>query len=107
MDVHPEGKQVTSAYIQLNHATADEIEPILVDLFTGQERVTATVRPQRGNQPGSEDIEAEPEPRIISDYRTNQIIVYGTKDDIEEIQEVVAQLDVPIYISNTGSTSSG
>ena len=95
MDVKPEGRQVTSAYIQLRHATADEIEPILQDLFTGRERVTRRPGPQ--NQP-SADIDEDPEPRIISDFRTNQLIVYGTHDDIEEIRAVVEHLDVEVYL---------
>jgi general secretion pathway protein D len=101
MDVQPEGKQVKSAYIQLIHATADEIEPILQDLFTGRERITRG--PTRGpqGQAASADIEEDPEPRIISDFRTNQLIVYGTQDDIAEIKEVVAKLDVEVHLPNT------
>ena len=33
MDVKPEGREVTSEYVQLVHATADEIEPILTDQY--------------------------------------------------------------------------
>ncbi len=98
MDVKPEGKEVTSEYILLEHATSDEIEPILTDLFTGRDRVAGGARPTpRGNQPSS-SVQEDPEPRIISDVRTNQIIVYGTRQDIAEIRKVVDHLDVPIYI---------
>lgn len=99
MDVQPAGSKVIAAYIQLNDATADEIEPILQDLFTGRERVT-----RRGGQPAAQasaEIEQDPEPRIISDFRTNQLIIYATQDDIEEIREVVAKLDVPVFLPNT------
>ena len=99
MDVQPEGRQVRSAYIQLEFATADEIEPIIVDLFTGRERITRRVGGQQQGQSG--DIEEDPEPRIISDFRTNKLIVYGTQDDIREIRSVVEQLDVPVYLPNT------
>ncbi|MFV1958963.1 MAG: secretin N-terminal domain-containing protein, partial [Planctomycetota bacterium] len=98
MDVQPEGRQVTSAYIKLEWATADESEPVLTDIFTGRERVSQRVRPQQGQ---SGNIEQDPEPRIMSDFRTNQIIVYATQDDIAEIRDVVAQLDVPVYLPNT------
>ena len=100
MDVQPEGKVVKSAYIQLEYATADEIEPVLQDLFTGREAVSRGPRPGGGNQ-ASADIEADPEPRIISDFRTNQLIIYATADDIAEIKEVVAKLDIAVFLPNT------
>jgi general secretion pathway protein D len=102
LDVQPEGKVLTSAYVKLNYASADEIEPILTDLFTGRERVAvgrpAQPQPQGG---GSSDIEEDPEPRIISDLRTNTLIIYATQDDIREIEEVISHLDVPITITSS------
>jgi general secretion pathway protein D len=101
LDIKPTGRVVTSAYVKLEHALADEIEPILTDLFTGRERV-ALNRPNQGQpQGGGTDVEEDPEPRIIPDVRTNQLIIYGTQDDIKAIQEVVAHLDVPVYIVNS------
>jgi general secretion pathway protein D len=99
MDVQPEGKEVVSVYITLEHASAEEIEPILTDLFTGRERVTGSAQPRRPNQPNDAEPE-DPEPRIIADPRTNKIILYGTKTDIAEIREVIENLDVPVYIRN-------
>ena len=106
MDVKPEGKELASEFVQLSHATADEVEPILTDLFTGRERVTTTNRnrpqPRRGNQPtGSGSVADDPEPRIIPDNRTNKIILYATKQDIAEIKKVIEQIDVPLYIRNS------
>jgi type II secretion system protein D len=87
MDVQPQGKKVQTAYIELVNATAEDIEPILTDLFTGKQRL-----PVGGpNQPGGEIV--DPEPRIIADMRTNQIILYATADDIAEITELVRHLD--------------
>ncbi len=100
MDVRPRGKEITSAYLVLSHANADEVEPILTDLFTGRERIGQ--RRAGGPQPQGQgnDVEEDPEPRIIADARTNQIIVYGIQSDIEEIKQVVEHLDVPIIIHN-------
>ena len=101
MDVKPEGRELLSVYHQLEHAVAEELEPILTDLFTGRERVTATNRPQ--NQPGtssSGDGGEDPEPRIISDPRTNIIIIYGIRQDVVEIEKVIDNLDVPILLPN-------
>jgi general secretion pathway protein D len=101
MDIKPEGKTVTSAYIQLQWATADEVEPVLTDLFTGRERVSRgpVVQPPQGG--ATVDVDEDPEPRIISDLRTNQIIVYATLDDINEIKEVIAHLDVQLVITTS------
>lgn len=102
LDVKPEGKVVSSEYVTLKFASADEIEPILTDLFTGRERVSVN----RVNQPqpqggGGADVDEDPEPRIISDIRTNQLIIYATQDDIKEIKEVIEHLDVPVFILNS------
>lgn len=102
LDVQPAGKVVTSAYVQVVHASVDEIEPILTDLFTGRERI-AVGRPQQPQPQGgsTSDIEEDPEPRIIPDVRTNQLIIYATQDDIREIKDVIARLDVPIAITSS------
>lgn len=93
MDVQPEGKRLQQAYIPIKHALAEEIEPILSDLFTGRQRVT---QPTPGQQGGG-DV-TDPEPRIRAEPRTNQIIVYAIQDDIEEIRALVDVLDVPLVI---------
>ncbi|MCB9826192.1 MAG: hypothetical protein H6805_10260 [Planctomycetes bacterium] len=100
MDVQPPSSALGSKYFQLKHATADEIEPILTDLFTGRDRLTrGSQQPGGRNQPASsDDVEADPEPRIISDPRTNQIIVYATQADITEIGTVIDNLDVPTQV---------
>jgi general secretion pathway protein D len=88
MDVQPQGKKVKQEYIELQNALAEDIEPILQDLFTGRQRLS----PQMPGQPAGGDI-TDPEPRIIADARTNQIIVYATEDDIVEIKQLVQHLD--------------
>lgn len=103
MDVKPDSSQVTNDFIALKHALADEVEPILSDLFTGNDRITATRnntprRPGRTNNTGTGTVEDDPEPRIIADARTNQIIVYATKSDIAEIRRIVEKIDVPTII---------
>lgn len=102
MDVKPTGSTLVSRYFQLDHATADEMEPILTDLFTGQDRITRdpTARALPGAAAGGESgaIDADPEARIIGDPRTNQIIVWAIQRDVEEIAQVIEKLDVPVYI---------
>ena len=103
MDVKPAGREIVSAYVNLEHAVADEIEPILQDLFTGRERITRT--PTAGRRPGtssssSSDGDEDPEPRILADPRTNKIIIYGIRRDVDEIMNVIKNLDVPVYLPN-------
>jgi general secretion pathway protein D len=93
MDVEPEGKQIRQAFIPLSNALAEDIEPILVDLFTGRQRFVQNVP----GQPQGGDI-FDIEPRIISDPRTNQIIVYGIDEDIVEITDLVRALDQQLVI---------
>ena len=69
MDVQPQGKTVRQQYFALNYALAEDIEPILQDLFTGKQRISA---PQP-NQPGGGDV-VDPEPassptRARTDHR--------------------------------------
>jgi general secretion pathway protein D len=93
MDVQPKGKKLVQKYILLKNALAEDIEPILVDLFTGKQRVSTAGVPNPGA--GTGDI-LDPEPRIISDPRTNQIIVYATEDDVAEIEVLIEHLDTAI-----------
>ena len=94
MDIQPEGKQIKQAFIPLSSALAEDIEPILVDLFTGRQRLSQG--PVQGQPPGGDIL--DPEPRIIADPRTNQIIVYGIEDDLAEIRSLVEALDKTLVI---------
>jgi general secretion pathway protein D len=100
MDVKPKGRQLVSAFIQLEHAVSEELEPILTDLFTGRERITTRRPTVRRTTSSSGGVEEDPEPRIISDPRTNKIIVYGIRQDVEEIEKVIENLDVQIFQPN-------
>jgi general secretion pathway protein D len=93
MDVQPQGKKVKQAYYPLDNALAEDIEPILVDLFTGRTRVSQPVP----GQPGGGDVQ-DPEPRILSDPRTNQIIVYAIEDDLIEIEALIKHLDKELML---------
>ncbi len=93
MDVQPAGKKVKVAYIGLAHALAEDVEPILTELFTGRQRISQGVP----NQPGGTGDVMDPEPRVMSDVRTNQIIVYAIEDDINEITDLVKHLDTEIF----------
>ncbi|MDJ0522899.1 MAG: secretin N-terminal domain-containing protein [Planctomycetota bacterium] len=100
MDVKPSGKELISEYVMLEYAVAEEIEPILTDLFTGRDRVSARPTTGRRTPSSSANTTDDPEPRIISDPRTNKIILYGIKDDLDEIKKVISNLDVQVYVQN-------
>jgi general secretion pathway protein D len=95
MDVQPTGKKLKQVFVPLKHALAEDIEPILVDLFTGNTRLSQV---QPGGQPGGDIV--DPEPRMRSDPRSNQLIVYATEDDVREILLLIEHLDTPLVYTN-------
>ena len=100
MDVKPAGREVLSEYVILEHSLAEELEPVLTDLFTGRERIT-TGQPRRPTPGSSASAQNEdPEPRIIADPRTNKLILYGIKRDLDEIKLVIEQLDEAVTLQN-------
>lgn len=101
LDVKPAGKVMASTYISLHYALADEVEPILTDLFTGRERISVNRVNAPQPQGGGTDVEEDPEPRIHADVRTNTLIIYATADDIAAIRDVVDHLDVEILVFNS------
>ena len=96
MDVQPAGKKLRQVFIPLKYALAEDIEPILVDLFTGKQRLSSPGAP--GSAPGGDII--DPEPRIRSDPRSNQLIVYATEDDLKEILALIDHLDTQLIYVN-------
>ena len=49
---------------------------------------------QRASTPGSGDIQVIGQTKIISDERTNSLLIYASKDDMKTIKEIVGKLDV-------------
>ncbi|MCL4557881.1 MAG: type II secretion system secretin GspD [Deltaproteobacteria bacterium] len=82
----------TIKVIQLKYATAQSVASIITNLYAGQ-----TTRPTFGffrppNQPG----QAPQAIKVLSDDRTNSIILVAGMDDMASIEALIQKLDVPV-----------
>ncbi len=75
--------------LQLSHAVASELEPILQELI---EQSLNPAQPRGRNQPTAID---EPEPKIIADPRLDALIIYAVDSHMKKIKELIQTLDVP------------
>jgi general secretion pathway protein D len=95
MDVPQTAVDLVFDLVELKHAVADELRPILVDLIApptqGGARRAPAVNPETGIA-GAE----KPEPKLITDSRTNSLVLYAVQSDIDEIKRLVAALDVEV-----------
>ena len=94
MDVPQPAANLVFDIVELKHAVAEELQPIITDLIkedaAGAAR-RAPVNPETGLA-GAE----KPEPKLISDPRTNALVVYAIQSDVDEIKRLVAALDVEV-----------
>lgn len=86
----------------LKHASALEVEQLLKSFYnegqalpTGAGAAAGAVAGQAQLRPG-----LGTRLRIVSDYRTNSLVVLASPRDLEEIRRLVSQLDVPESKSN-------
>lgn len=68
------------AVVKLEHARVQQVAVLLSNLFA-QRRIGPNTPPQ---------------PRIVSDERSNQLVVSGETGQVRQIKEMIAQLDVQI-----------
>lgn len=74
--------------VELQHAVASELGPIITDLIESSDQA------QRQRQPQGQ-VEEEPQPKIIPDDRLDALIIYATDRHMRKIQELIKKLDVP------------
>jgi general secretion pathway protein D len=91
------------AVIQVKHADADSLAEQLGVIY-GAEAAAATPSP-RARRAAAQAAQAaaqagagpsRPPPRILTDPRTNSLIILASRGRLEEIRRFVARLDVPI-----------
>lgn len=94
VDVPEEIDQPVVRIVRLQHASADELEPILSDLITARGGVIqAARRPQTGQQrPQGQEIE----PKVLPEPRTNALILTASRSDMPLIENLVVMLDTPM-----------
>lgn len=82
-----ENKQVLER-VQIHYALASDMEAMLTDLLSG---TTPTGQPRRPVNPQQPQV--KPDPQIISDNRTNSLILYAVPEDIVKMKDLILQLD--------------
>ena len=102
MDVAVAENQLSFEKISLEYRIAEDIQPIVQELIDVRTELAGSssgggARPARGNQAGAAGggagRAAPPAPKIISDPRSNSLLVYAVDQYMEEIQMLVASLD--------------
>lgn len=88
IDIESPSTEPYMEVIQLQHAVATELEPILQELI--EQSTLAAPRP--GRQPAQPD--EEPEPKIMADPRLDALIVYAVETHMNKIKDLIAKLDV-------------
>ncbi len=89
IDVDSRTNQPYMEVIQLQHAVATELEPIIQELI----EQSSISQPRPGRQ-ASAAIN-EPEPKIMADPRLDALIVYAVETHMTKIKELIEKLDVP------------
>lgn len=91
--------------IELRHADASTLAQQLSEIFGAQVGDTAAGvarlptrarRPTQGVQPSSAELASKGQVRIITDERTNSLIVLASRPRTADIRDVVRRLDVPV-----------
>ena len=86
--------------VQIEYATASDIADKITQIFDVEAK--GKRKSTKKGKTGGEDSTAVTISKIISDERTNQLIIKANKRSFEAISQLIAQLDVPINESEQG-----
>ena len=86
--------------VQIEYATASDIADKITQIFDVQS--TGKRKSTKKGKSSSDDSTAVTISKIISDERTNQLIIKANKRSFDAIAQLIAQLDVPINESEQG-----
>lgn len=100
-ELDQEGPQEVIEIIPIQFADAKDIGEKVNELFTSTGKATAkatpTTRRTRPGAPAEAELEEIPSiSKVITDERTNALLVLGTKRAIIKVRALIAQLDTPI-----------
>jgi general secretion pathway protein D len=102
IDKEPDDAYPNVVRRKLNHAVADEIQPVLKDLI---DAYMGTGRPGGGGaapagggarRPAGNGPNIEPEPAVISDPHSNQLFITAGKKTMDKVLGWIDQLDVEV-----------
>lgn len=99
-ELDQEGPQQVLEVIPVNYADAEEVASTVLGLFEIEE-AQARGRPRRGKVTELEEIKEVS--KIIADKRTNSLIVLASTRGIKKVREVIAKLDMPLDVADTGT----
>ncbi len=82
--------------IPLEFASADEVADLLDQLLKAQAGSQRTPRRQQQAEGVAGQLASEIDPEVLVDHRTNSLIVMAMREDMPQIKEFVARLDVDV-----------
>jgi len=90
------GFQQQLAIIHLDYATADKLAGQISSIFGGKGKVAPRPVRRRGANRGAAATTglAETEVKVFADERTNSLIVFATKNDLNKVKQLVERLDI-------------
>ena len=97
VDVPTELPDLQIQVVRLEHAAAEEIEPLLNDILNDRNRIRAAAATEGGQGPTGANIQGGGNSQLKVAVHTalKAIILSGTVEQIRDAQELIAKLDVP------------
>ncbi len=97
VDTPPEALDQQIRVLRLEHASAEELEPVLNEILAEKNRLAAQ-NPAAGAS-GAPLASAAGMFKIVPHSTLNAILVSGTQEQILETQDLIARLDVPVELT--------
>lgn len=104
-ELDQEGPQQVLEIIPINYADATQVASTVLSIFEIEQQKGAAARrttSRARTKGGGELEELQDVSKIIADERTNSIIVLASKRAISKVRDVIAKLDVPLDMEDTG-----
>ncbi len=102
VDKEPEGPEQEIRVVRLDHATAEELEPMLTEVLEARQKAE-TAQQQVGASGAGLQARAPSEIKIVPHMSLNALLLSGTHEQIVEAQDLIARLDIP-YEAVDGDT---
>ncbi len=104
-ELDQEGPQQVLEIIPVNYADAADVAAKVLNLFEIEQakKTTSRSRRSRSKRSSSQLQEIKEVSKIIADDRTNSLIVYASKRAIGKVRDVIAKLDVPLDMADSGN----
>jgi len=96
-ELDQEGPQQVLEIIPINNADAKDVAAKVLSLFE-LDKSAAQKKPGTGELEEMKDVS-----KIIADERTNSVIVLASKRAIDKVRSIIAKLDVPLNVGDTGT----